>query len=173
MTAIEYLLTLADWQLFGSLTWSDSQLGSVRKRQSNVDEFLRERCTRVGFCLSDLPLVIRWERGEQTERPHCHFLLSGLPETSLTRNECYTWNALWFRKYGLARVRLYDPALRAEVAEYMTPPDPEWVRQSDIHQANRYERHKFDLCDSLTVNDAAWSRWQRLTGTSFNVARCT
>jgi len=148
-------------------------MGSIRKRQANLDEFLRERCTRVGLCLSDLPLVIRWERGEQTERPHCHWLLAGFPLTSLTRNECHTWNALWFQSYGLSRVRLYDPALRAEIADYLAPVDPESIVQSEIHQANRYERHKFDFADSLVINDAAWQRWQRLTGTSFNVARCT
>jgi hypothetical protein len=152
------------------MTWRDSDLGSVRKRQADLDEFLRQRAAHEHRSLSAMPLVIRWERGQQTERPHCHFLLSGFPAKRVTKNESHTWNALWYHGHGLARVRPWEPALRAGVARYMLPGVETEVC---INGANEYEVCRFDSADSLVINDAAWERWQSLRGVTFDVARCT
>jgi hypothetical protein len=120
MTSTEYLLKLMVWRWFGTLTWSDSNLGSNRSREADVDEFLRQRAAHEHQSLSEMPLAIRWERGEQTQRPHCHFLLTGFSDPKyVTRNEGRAWAAIWYSSRGLARVRPWVFALRAKVASYM------------------------------------------------------
>jgi len=179
MRAIEYLLTLADWQWFCTFTWSDENMGSIRKREQNLDRFLRQRWNDSGNgilergSLTGAPTVIRWERGEQNERPHCHVLLDGFPPHKVHKAEGHRWAALWYRHYGLARVRPYDASQRGAIAAYLTPPDLEHLPPTNRHEANRYERSKFDLADRLCINSAAWARWQRLTGTAFDVLHST
>src|ERR1700730_15216646 len=120
MKATEYLLKLMCWQWFGTLTWSDARLGSARSRDADVDEFLRQYAAREQDSLTGLPLAVRWERGEQTQRPHCHFLLTGLPDPrSINRGMGYALSAIWNRHQGIARIRPWQLALRARVASYM------------------------------------------------------
>lgn len=172
MTSSEYLLKLATWQWFGTLTWDDRHLGSSRSREADVDEYLRERAAHEQLSLSGLPLAIRWERGEQTHRPHCHFLISGFPPSSVTPFEGMTWRALWYKRFGLAQVWPWEIALRAKVARYMGGVEPEDQVRRD-GSAQEYETAKFDRADRLVFNGALWAQLQRVTGTTFDVAPTT
>lgn len=169
MQAIEYVLKLMTWQWFGSCTWDDSHLGSCRSRVSDLDEFLREEAARKHVCLSDMPLAIRWERGPQTGRPHCHFLVTGFPTQTVTRRQGRRMAFRWMERFGLAEVRPWELSLRDRVASYMGKGQPE--RQDS--SGNEYELRKFDGADRLVFNEALWARLQRITGTSFDVAPTT
>jgi hypothetical protein len=177
MNAVEYLLKLVDtWQWFFTLTWCNTEMGSVLKRETDVDEYLRQYSAREQVSLADLPTAIRWERGEKTQRPHCHVLLAGLPNhVKVTRSQGYVLGAIWMRSHGLARVRPWRAALRAEVAAYMGK-GLDCLNKpivSGFGSANGYELHKFNSADRLVFNPALWERLQLLTGTSGEVARGT
>lgn len=170
MRSHEYLLKLTDWQWFGTLTWRDSKLGTVRSREADVDKFLRRYAAQEQVSLTDLPLAIRWERGGQNERPHCHYLLTGLPNLArINRSVGHMLCAIWYRHCGLARIRPWQVALRSEVARYMINVEPE---RNDF-DANDYEICRFDRADRVVFNGALWRELQRITDTRFDVLPAT
>jgi hypothetical protein len=177
MTSVEYLLKLVDWQLFFSLTWRDVYERSVDARVADVDEYLRTYATREQVSLSDLPTVIRWERGEQSERPHCHILLTGFPNpASYRKTKRMALMGIWVRRHGLCKVRRWQSELRAELANYLTV-GSEWSERRPpsgrITSGNEYEIVKADRADRLVFNEAFWKLLQRKTETCFEVAPTT
>jgi len=162
MTGLEYLLKLADWQIFGTLTWRESTLGTIRSRECDVSEYLQHWAAREHLSLTEMPLVIRWERGEIGERPHCHFLLHGFPHLhQIDHHRRMNQMMIWARKFGLTKIRRFYSSLREEVAKYLTV------------EPNSYEIGKFNSADRLVINEAAWRRWKTMRHASFDVAPCT
>jgi hypothetical protein len=176
VNAIESLLKLLDWQLFVTLTWSDANMQGVEGRAKRVQGFLNELSKRRRCLPCDLPTVIRWERGESGDRPHCHLLITGFPSVPKpTRDFCFRMQHWWFMRNGLARVRLWHAELRSEAASYLG----KRLDGSDSYvtgrfsSGNEYEVAKFDHADRLVFNKALWRTLQRKTGTSFVVAPTT
>jgi hypothetical protein len=88
-SATEWQLKLIVWEFFCTLTWSGRARNCVRKRRTHVTRWLRywARTARpsVADPLEQLAFVIRWERGEIGQLPHCHILIARFPERSLIR----------------------------------------------------------------------------------------
>jgi hypothetical protein len=170
MNSTEYLLKLVDWQLFLTLTFSDENVSSVYVRERKVRKFLRALAKRQQVTLADLPTAIRWERGEKTERPHCHVLLTGLPKPP-TISLCFILMKHWEKRGGIARVRLWEASLREEAAAYLTKGmDGEKPVIGEYSSGNEYEMVKFHSADRLVLNEAVWELIQKKTQTSFEVA---
>lgn len=153
-TATEYQLKLIRWSFFGTLTWASSTLGSVRSRERQVWEYFERWADSEQVRLAQLPIALRWERGEIGDRPHAHFLLK--QERAARLAACFyrmhEWNTVL--GLGFARVRLYHPAI--DWSDYIVKDlDGESVR-NDASNANRYELRKFDHADRLEINGAAW-----------------
>jgi hypothetical protein len=154
--ATEFMLKNVQWDFFGTLTWSAGKLGSVRSRDRDAWGFFRDWATFQGVRLHALPVVLRWERGEIGDRPHAHFLLKHFDKPTV--GQCFfrmhCWNTI--SGFGFARVRLYHSNL-VDFAQYVTKDlQQSAVRSSEVSNANKYELGKFDYCDRLCINDAAW-----------------
>ena len=170
MNSTEYLLKLVDWQLFFTLTFSDKNMASVYVRERKVKKFLCALAKRQQVTLADLPTAIRWERGETTQRPHCHVLLTGLPK-SPTIALCFILMKDWAKRGGHAEVRLWDRGLRPQAAAYLVKGmDGEKPVIGEYSSGNEYEMCKFNSADRLILNEAFWRLLQKKTQTSFEVA---
>jgi len=151
LNAVSASLMLVDWQVFGTLTWRSSRLGSVRSRESDVWEFLREISEGNRDCsrFFEMPICVRWERGEAGGRPHAHFLMAGLSKVSV--DWCFKCSAKWFVSRGLGRLRVYGMSNRAgEIVSYVTK------GFSCTNRKNTYELGKFSDADRLVINKSAW-----------------
>lgn len=129
-------------------------MGTVATRERDFWGWLREWCHKDQRKLYDLPVALRWEKGELGGRPHAHALLSGFSRASvrIAFQQIHAWNHKQTCKnrncdgcgFGIARVRLYE--LRGENAEgYICK-----------GAGNVYEIRKFDTADRICVNGAAW-----------------
>ena len=153
MTATEYQLSLVDWQFFGTATWRSSTLGSCRSRENDLWGFLKEFFSlKSDLEFFQIPIVVRWERGEIGERPHAHYLVAGILPYFVNISTCFRANNEWNKSYGHGKVRLFDSYRTHSrvLAAYTTK-----TRSRD---ENTYEIGKFDHADRLVVNDAAWRR---------------
>lgn len=151
-SALEYQLKLIRWTFFGTLTWKESTLGSCRSREREVWEYFRKWAAELKTKLVDLPIALRWERGEVGDRPHAHFLLLQQRKHA-TIAQCFWHMHRWdvIGGYGFARIRLYDPT---HDLEHYTAKD--LAVCSDASKRNAYEVPKFDRADRVCINDAAW-----------------
>lgn len=160
-SATEYQLKLVSWTYFCTFTWSASQLGSVRSRESQIWDFFREwveyernetQLPQVN--LARTPIVIRWERGETGDRPHAHALIQCTLRGQLTAcfYRMHQWNTV--HGYGFARIRLYDGV--TNFADYCAQGLTAESARNDLSNANSYELGKFDFADRLCINSAAW-----------------
>jgi len=149
MDAINATLSLVDWQVFGTCTWRPSQLSSARRREDHLWSFLKETTEEKRSCkFYDLPVAVRWEKGEIGDLPHAHFLLAGLERVTL--DWCYKTAEKWNQRCGLARVRFFGDAAGEDTVSYMTK------KLQFVHGRDRYELGKFSFADRLCINDAAW-----------------
>jgi len=161
VTATEFQLRLVDWQFFVTFTWKPSKLGSIKSRERDLWEFLRTWAIREGCRLAQLPVALRWERGELGDRPHAHALLSGFPVRSVSLNTCFRQHRLWLEAYGLFSCRLYRPRQERNAGEaYMLK-----MRIADAR--NKYEVRKFDMADRLVINEAAWALMLSTVGADY------
>jgi hypothetical protein len=166
-SATEYQLKFIHWSFFGTLTWSGAQLGSVQSRETQVWEFLREWAAMLSVKLLALPIVIRWERGEIGDRPHCHFLMKAPDRVNI--GMCFFQMHRWNERYGFAKIRLYHPLI--DWARYTVKGLESASR--DGSNANKYELGKFDQADRLDINPAAWLAMSRAAGVKFAPAHRT
>jgi len=152
-TGTEYQLKLVRWDFFGTLTWSGSKLGSVRSREAEVWGFFRDWAESEKVKLFNLPIVVRWERGEIGDRPHAHFLLKQVAPARLSAcfYRMHQWSTVF--GFGFARIRLYHGWGSEHLAAYTLKDEQDSCARSN---ANRYEIRKFDHADRLCINDAAW-----------------
>lgn len=158
MTSWEWqiMLLAEQWQFFVTLTWAN--LGTRWKRRHQVRNWLRQWASRRGTCETQLPYVLRWERGELGDRPHCHLFLGGLVLAKDYVQECYRAQHAW--KAGIAEVRLFDPARALGGAAYVAGNTRNKRKFSAPYAsgANLYEIRKFGRVgdDSIYVSRRAW-----------------
>jgi hypothetical protein len=153
VTATEYQLALINWQYFVTCTWSAGNLGTVATREADVAAYIELWVTREGYQLEQIPVALRWEKGDLGERPHAHFLIAGFSSRSVTVSKRFRqWN-LWNQRHGLSDVRLCDPRMVQSAINYIVPHE---ARMRSASAAHVYERAKFDSADRLVINDAAW-----------------
>ena len=149
MDATVATLGLVDWQVFGTGTWRPSCLGSVRSREERLWDFLRSWTEeKRSVKLFDLPVVVRWEKGELGGHPHCHFLLAGLERVSI--DWMFKGAARWFELCGLSRIRPFGSTLGGQVTTVR------YCLNSISSRKDGYELGKFGSADRLVINDAAW-----------------
>lgn len=155
MNGTEFQLSLINWQLFGTATWRSSCLGSVASRERDLWGFLKDwTCWRSLTTFSRLHIVVRWERGEVGDRPHAHFLISGLESRFVNVGSCFQANAQWKERAGFMKLRLFDRRL-ARGAHYLTA-----YKSVD---GNTYELRKFDRADRLVFSPGVWEKLQEIT----------
>jgi hypothetical protein len=171
-SGIEYLLKLVDWQVFMTLTYRDP-LPSTTKRERLAEQFLQDVAKWERTTLSSLPSCIRWETGESTGRPHCHVLLAGFPDRSrLTPRWCIVRAKQWYRRGGLAKVKLWVPGATkggSDVA-YVTKNSPVWGIGASFCNGADYELAKTARADRIILSDSLWQVVQRKTRSQFAVA---
>jgi len=154
-TATEYQLKLIRWQIFATFTWTTSKLGSVASRSSDLWSFFRCECLQRAMKLRELRAVVRWERGEIGDRPHCHALLAGLPSRSVAISNCFAMMHDWETKHGFARIQA--------VSEHQNP-FAYLLKGRDEGHGHRYELRKFDKADRVEVSPAAWHAMSQAAG---------
>jgi hypothetical protein len=157
MTATEYQLKLVDWQFFATCTWSASALGTAPSRETEQWNWLRDWAIREGCRLAQLPIALRWEKGENGDRPHSHLLISGFPPNAVSIRRCFRQARIWLSKYGLCNVRVYDPKIPGNVYTYVSK------MRAKYSAMNQYEICKYDRADRLIINDSAWKLMLRET----------
>ena len=161
-TALEWQLKLIRWDFFATLTWDDVESTTARSRMDQVNRWLQFCASRLTLKREALSYVVRWERGELGDRPHCHLLISRIPWRHINLNTCFTWRHYWMHRKectcekpqeqhcnrGLAQVRLYEPG-GSSLEAYITKGKfgSNWAQR-----ANAYELSKFNSRDL----DALW-----------------
>jgi hypothetical protein len=153
-------LQLVPWDVFATVTWRSSKLGTVRSRENDLWAFLKVTLSeKTELKLVHTPVVVRWERGEIGERPHAHLLVSGLEQ--VTVDWLFRVRTRWFVQFGLSKWRKCSAGHdeRADLISY--------VNKAAFTAADRYEFAKFGGADRLCINDAAWAEMLRLSGVSY------
>ena len=159
-----YHIGQCNWDLFGTLTFSDYQFfndpADVRKgagkRRSAAFAMLREIAELDGTRWKNSHWVLRSELGEKFGRPHYHFLYRNLKRKfNKTTHNCKRLESFWHNKYkSWAQVRPFGKWIDG-AASYT------------VKEANGYEQRKFGtaievefskgfrsmLLDQATYND--------------------
>jgi len=120
----EWLATLAEWEWFATFTFRDpptNQRGWTRVGWKFAHSALRHWGDELQkACFGDKQP--RWVALMEYQRwrgvPHWHLLVANVP-LSQRRMDWVDW---WYKRYGIARVLPYDPALGARyyLAKYLT-----------------------------------------------------
>lgn len=156
-SALEWQLKLIPWDFFVTLTWDSVEDTTVKQRMNHVNRWLQRWSALIcGLSFRHIAWVTRWERGEIGDRPHCHLLISRVPNRLIQLTTCFRMKGMWEHHYpctcedgaisncrhGIAQVRLYDPS--AGGVPYMLKGQfgNEWR-----HGANSYELRKFNSVD--------------------------
>jgi hypothetical protein len=146
-----YVLGKLRWQFFGSLTFKSERLPE-RVRLAMFFALLRRTAKDFRCYFPALPWCLRQERGEITNRRHCHFLLTGLPARAVSVKTCMTLKVRWEQLGGgFARVSEFNPALNG--VDYITK-----CLGHELNGADCYESAKFGggTCD-LMLSRAVWN----------------
>ena len=135
-------LAVLDWQLFGTLTFKKT---GPKPKMWGCAWLHFQRLARItGTEYSALRIALRYELGEQTERPHFHYLLGGLAVKNHV-SASYVARREWGARVGsFATIRAYDSAQAG--ASYICK----------CLGANAYERSKFDSADEVCLSDAVF-----------------
>ena len=106
----EWQLNLVQWQLFLHLTFREL-LHSAAKRKEKIDKLIWAIANSTGIHADDLAVVVRFENGELTDRPHCHAVIARLPMNRCTTSFRFTIKGWWEQIAGFARVNRFDASL--------------------------------------------------------------
>jgi len=151
-----HTLSTVDWQFFGSLTFR-SERHSERVRLAMWFALARRlaKWNRVHFL--NLLWCLRMEKGEIGGRKHFHCLISGLPEGSVNVATCFSIMRQWERfGGGMARVRIYNPALHG--GEYILKC---LGSGADVYESAKFGEVGRDLMLSKSVRRVALSSKRR------------
>jgi hypothetical protein len=110
-SADEYVLSLFPWQIIGALSFARAGF-SEGKQVARFKAALRKLIQLLDVRYRDIVWALKLEWGRWGDRPHFHFVLTGLSPSQLTRATCHKLQILWTRKGGgrEADVELFDPA---------------------------------------------------------------
>lgn len=129
------ILRLADyWQYF--ITPTFSEVGTHSGRVQRVNNWLRKIARYGSATKRYLIYVVRWERGECGDRPHCHIFLGGMTTTNVIS---LRWILINSWEHGRIDVRHFDRGRIRKGANYLGG-DSDWEK-------NRYEIGKFRTAD--------------------------
>lgn len=141
LDGVAYVLAGADWDLFGTLTFS--VIPPVRKAYSRVWRCVAQTATLSGVPYHSLLHCVRRELGEVNGRLHFHILIGATRHRNLITlsHQLRFW---WGRQFGaFADVRPYDRSLAG--ADYV-------AKCLGYDGANAYEVGKFDQADEVTFS---------------------
>jgi hypothetical protein len=167
-TSLEWQLKLIRWDFFATLTWEDVDTTTPSSRRKHVDRWMDRWCAHImGLKSLHIAFVIRWERGEIGDRPHCHLLISRVPSRHISLTTAFRMKGMWEHRHpctcenghieccnhGIAQVRLYDPSAGGVAYMLKGKFGSEWAQG-----ANAYELRKFDSrdVDALDISPRAW-----------------
>lgn len=145
MNPEKHLLDYIAWQFFSTLTLKTLR-ASESTRLKMFFALVRGLADNFGVHFFNVMWALRREKGEQTDRPHFHALIAGLPEHAVTLSTNFSLMREW-ENYGggIARVRVYDSRL-AGVEYVLKGIDEAYSRAG----ANWYELRKFSgACDVM------------------------
>ena len=159
-SAWAFQLNLVEWQLFLHLSFA-ALTPSFNNRKAKCEELFWKLAGVHDLHLNDLAFVIRFENGELTGRPHCHAVLTGLPEKGIDRKSQFAYQS-WAKKImGNARINPFQRSLPG--VAYLT----EGLHHYDPGTA--YEISKFGTADAIYVSPKA--RMEFLRARAFGVKR--
>lgn len=140
-----YALSLIDWQLFASLTFTSERLTDA-VRLKLFFALMRRQADHFGVHFSKTIWCLRTESGEATGRIHHHALIAGFPKHALTKATCFSFMKIWEQLGGgMARVTLYSP--RLDGVGYVLKGGEEEYRRAG---GDYYETRKFGgRCDVM------------------------
>ncbi len=105
-----YSLTEIEWQIFGTLTFSDYLPESTRISMFFI--LMREFAASSDVHWKKLLWVLKQEYGYGVDIPHFHFLVAVTPQQAICVKSCRQLREMWKRKGGgLAQIELYNPEL--------------------------------------------------------------
>ena len=110
-SADEYVLSLFPWQIIGALSFA--RVGfSEGKQVARFKGALKKLTELLDVRYQDIVWALKLEWGRWADRPHFHFVLTGLAPSGVTQETCRKLHILWTRKGGgrEADVELFDPA---------------------------------------------------------------
>ena len=145
MNPEKHLLDNIPWQFFCTFTFKSLKLRECVLTEMYI-ALLRVTAQNFRVHPSRLLWALRHELGEQTQRPHFHALIAGLPASGVNVSTCFSLMKTWENLGGgIARVRIYDPTLTG--VEYVLKGVDEAYFSSG---ANWYELGKFgSRCDVM------------------------
>jgi hypothetical protein len=159
-TSYAWELNLVEWQLFLHLSFR-ALMPSFDKRLAKCKRLIRQIAHTHSLQPTLLPVVIRFENGERTGRPHCHAVLAGLPTKGADTASRMAIRAWWKRIAGFAVINPFAPSLPG--VAYLT----DGLHQWDAGTA--YEVSKFGTADAIYVSPMA--RMEFIRARAFGVRR--
>lgn len=115
-----YIEGLADWKLFGTMTFRDPEVGSsyTRPGWGTAKRAFRLLKEQAQPALGELSYVRMFEVKRDREVPHIHFLMGGIDD-ELRRMDLVDFG---FRNWGITRVEKYDSSKGAAfyLCKYVT-----------------------------------------------------
>ena len=146
-----YVLSMIDWQLFGTLTFKSERLPE-RVRLALYFALLRESKAVLGVKFPHLLWCLRQEQGELMGRRHFHFLLAGAQDRAIHPTTCFWLQDKWEKLGGgMARIHVFDSRLNA--GSYIL----KWSGFDESIGGDAYESAKFSskACE-LMLADRVW-----------------
>lgn len=159
-SAWAFQLNLVEWQLFMHLSFA-ALTPSFNKRKAKCEELFWKLAGVHGLHLHDLAFVIRFENGERTGRPHCHAVLTGLPERGVDHYSLEAYRQWGFKICGNAHINPFQRSLPGVgyITEGLSHYDP----------GTAYEVSKFGTADAIYVSPKA--RMEFLRARAFGAVR--
>jgi hypothetical protein len=129
------------WQFFLTLTFVN--LGNVRGRINRVRTWLRWVARQGNTHPNYLVYVIRWERGEIGDRPHCHMFLGGMKDVKNYISMAHILEHDWRKHHGLAAVRPFERSRIGNGANYLAGFRNDWDWDKNLYEIRKFGRVDF------------------------------
>ena len=151
-------LKLVDWQLFLHLSFR-AFLPSIEGRLADCKRLVRRIARAHELQCWQLAVVIRFENGDITGRPHCHAVLKGIPGEGANMSSRFAMIHWWKEIAGIAIINGYDRALPG--VNYITE------GLGYVDPATAYEVSKFGKADAIYISPMARMEFMRARAFDF------
>jgi hypothetical protein len=145
------------WQFFVTPTFVD--LGTPSGRIQRLNNWLRWVAHEGNTTKRYLIYVVRWERGELGDRPHCHLFLGGMKAIKNPLSMCGILAHGWQQRYrSRIQVRVFERTDIKRSASYIggDSSSVDWGK-------NRYEISKFRSADKVHFSLRAEELLQKMS----------